>query len=172
MHLTFNPPTPTFPDELILSDPDDNGSVRNWVDLLHRRAVIDFGKQGPVTDDKGRTQYPQKYANYYLRTAQTRDQVRDVGDFASLTDDQAKAVANGTAQARFENRIGDVALDSAGNPSDIGGEAWQGPNKDGVGGITFANPLSLWNAKKAAFQHNLNVGADGTSGGTGVDAGL
>jgi hypothetical protein len=167
MHLTFNPPTPTFPDpeNLILSEPDANASVRNWVDLVFRRAVNEFGQQPDVqpTHSGGAVQSPRKYANFYLRTAQTRDQVRDIGNFAVLDETQKAAVAHGTAQARFIDEICDVALDANNHPSEIGGEAWPGPNADGVGGVTFANPVSLWNGKKAAFNLNLAHGADGTN---------
>jgi hypothetical protein len=162
MHLTFNPPVPTFPDDIFAGEPDVNGSVKNQVNILFRKAVTTFGQQPDVTDPKGRTQSPRKYANHYLASYQNRDQVADIGAFFDLDSDQADAVSHGTNPIRFINVISLPAMAADNTPAAEGGTAYPGPNLPGSAGVTFADPLSLWNKKCAEFQHNLNVGADGS----------
>jgi hypothetical protein len=156
-HYTFNPVTPTFSSNVVTGTPDANGSVENEVNTKFKAAVQAFGQEG--NEQK-------KYANFYLGTYKSKDQVRDVGNFKSLDSGQVAAVAHGTSQARFINVISLPAMDANNNP--VGdATAYPGPNAANQGGVTFAIPMSLWNKKKAEFQYNLSKGADGTQTGTG-----
>jgi hypothetical protein len=153
-HLHFTPTTPTFSSNVVTGTPDANGSVENEVNTKFKAAVQAFGQEG--NEQK-------KYANFYLKTYKSKDQVRDV---KTSTPSQAAAVTHGTAQARFINVISLPAMDANNNPV-TDATAYPGPNATNQGGVTFANPMSLWNKKCEEFQHNLNVGADGTQTGTG-----
>lgn len=163
MHLTFNPPCPIFEGNPVRGTPDANGSVKNSVNDQFRAAVVAFGRE-PDVQAKHNVQSPRKYARFFLRSYQNRDQVADVGNYVDLSDEQAQAVNKGTRALRFAVAVSEPALAADGEPAHEGGTAY--PEY-----CTFGEPETLWARKVAELQHNLNVGADGTQTGTGAQTG-
>jgi hypothetical protein len=162
-HLTFNPPPYRASAVLFHTEPDANGCVDSEPTRQAREAVTAFGH----IDERHH-----KFTAYFLKTFSPYAQVRDIADhFPDLTVDQRAAVAKGTAELRFLNVAPQSLPALTKDGATARGVAFAGPGIHG-GGATFADPASVYAGHCADFQHNLNVGADGTKTGTGVDKGL
>lgn len=165
-HLTF----PNFPSNLVpkpgnpsntLGEPDPVcGAVSTWdfAEFKARCAAL------PAEFSRYNAQFwKEAEAAGLTVNGEATDQAGNVGEFFALTGDAATAVNYATSNVRFINAgLGTLrpGLDAAHNQVP-GTVSWQATT------VKLGDD-SILHAWIAAFQHNLNVGDDGTSTGTGV----